>query len=139
MPQFQTPQFIEREAKVIGPLSFRKAGFVGVPLIIIFVLWFAIADRFFILFVAISILLEGVGVSLAFLQIEGKSFPQFMTNALFFFIKPKTYVWKRGKVNLHFKKEEYINPSTNGQGLQKADLIRKSRVADLATKVQTKK
>ncbi|KKW33480.1 MAG: hypothetical protein UY78_C0011G0009 [Parcubacteria group bacterium GW2011_GWA1_53_13] len=43
MAQFQTPQFIEREAKIIGPLSFKQAAYVGVPLIINFVLWFLIA------------------------------------------------------------------------------------------------
>ena len=139
MPQFQTPQFIEREAKVIGPLTFKAAAYVGAPLTVIFLLYFALADKYFILFIALSILLEGAGVALAFMKVESKSIPQIMTNALFFFTKPRTYVWQRGNTKLHFKKEEYTNPRTNGEDLQKADLVRTSRVASLAVRVQTKK
>ncbi|MBI2098258.1 MAG: hypothetical protein HYT49_01160 [Candidatus Wildermuthbacteria bacterium] len=139
MAQFQTPQFIEREAKIIGPLTFKRAAYVGVPLMINFVLWFAIAADYFILFVLLAILLEGAGIMLAFGTVEGRTFPQLIVNVLFFMAKPKMFVWERGNTKLHFKKEEYVNPRTNGEGLQKAELVRKSRVADLAVKVQTKK
>src|SRR3989344_180408 len=138
MAQFQTPQFIEREAKVIGPLTFRRAGYVGAPLVIIFMLWFAIAQNYFIIFILASVLLEGAGVILAFMKVGSKSVPEFLMNALFFTAKPKAYVWQRGHSNLRFKEEKFVNPLDNGEGLQKAELVRKSRVADLAVKVQTK-
>ena len=64
MPQYQTPQFIEREAKIIGPLSFRQAAYVGVPLAINFALWFLIAADYFILFVAIAVLSQAAGIAL---------------------------------------------------------------------------
>ncbi len=139
MAQFQTPQFIEREAKIIGPLTFKNAAYLGVPLAINFALWFLIAADYFILFVVIAVLLESAGAALAFGKVEGKTIPEVLLNVLFFFTKPKTYVWERGNTKLHFKKEEYVNPLTSGEGLQKAELIRKSRVADLAVRVQTKK
>ena len=139
MARFLTPQFIEREAKIIGPLSVRQAAYVGVPLLISFALWFVIAADYFILFVAIVLLLQGAGIVLAFGKVEGKTIPEVIMNVLFFLSKPKTYVWRRGNVKLHFKKEEYASPRANGAGLQKAELVRKSRVADLAVKVQTKK
>jgi len=137
--QFQTPQFIEREAKVIGPLTFKRAGYLGAPLAIIFVLWFLIAADYFIFFIAISLLLQGAGAALAFVKLEGKTIPQVIMNALFFFTRPKTFVWKRGNTDLKFKKEEYINPLTGGESIPKDQLIRKSRVSDLAVKVQTKR
>lgn len=139
MAQFQTPQFIEREAKVIGPLTFKMAGYIGAPLAVIFLLYFVLATKHFILFVALSVLLEGAGVALAFGKVQGKTIPQILINALFFFIKPRTYVWQRGNAKLRFKKEKFVNPLTNGEGLQKAELVRKSRIADLAVRVQTKK
>lgn len=139
MAQFQTPQFIEREAKVIGPLTFRRAAYLGIPLAGIFLLWFVLAEKSFIAFVAISIVLEGAGAALAFMKMEGKSIPQFMTNALYFTAKPKTYVWQRRNAKLHLREEKFVNPLTNGEGLQKAALVRKSIVADLAVRVQTKK
>lgn len=139
MAQFQTPQFIEREAKVIGPFTFRRAAYVGIPVALIFTLWFTMAENYFLLFVAISLLLEGTGVAFAFMKVEGKAIPQFLMNALFFMAKPKSYVWQRGNTKIRFREEKFVNPLTNGEGLRKAELIRKSRVADLATKVQTKK
>ena len=139
MAQFQTPQFIEREAKVIGPLTFRRAAYLGIPLIIIFLLYFVIAANNFILFIALSLLLEGAGVALAFMKVESKPILSFLASALFFATKPKTYVWQRGNTKLRFKEEKFVNPRTNGEGLQKAELVRNSRIADLATKVQTKK
>jgi hypothetical protein len=139
MAQFQTPQFIEREAKVIGPFTFRQAGYLGAPLVLIFFMWFTIAKSSFVLFIAISLLLEGAGAGLAFAKVEGKSIPTLLMNALFFFTKPRTYIWHRGSANIHFREQKLINPHTGGEGLQKADLSRRSRVANLATKVQTKK
>src|SRR3989338_1130961 len=139
MAQFQTPQFIEREAKIIGPLSFKQSAYIGLPLAVNFVLWFLIAADYFIFFVLIAVLLEGAGIALAFGKVEGRTFPQLLMNVLFFLSKPKTYVWERGNTKLNFKKEEYVSPRANGEGLQKAELVRKSRVADLAVKVQTKK
>ena len=138
MAQFQTPQFIERESKVIGPLSFRSAAYVGVPLVIIFMLWFTIAKNNFIIFIFLSVLLEGAGIILAFMKVGGKSVPQVLVNALFFAAKPRAYVWQRGRSNLHFQEEKFTNPLANDEGLRKTDLVRKSRVADLAVKVQTK-
>jgi len=139
MAQFETPQFIDRESKVIGPLTFRRAGYLGAPLAVIFLLWFVLAANNFIAFVVASIALEGVGAALAFVKLEGKSIPQVLMNALFFFMRPKTYVWKRGNTQLNFKKEEYINPQTGGKSIPKDQLIQRSMVADLAVKVQTKK
>jgi hypothetical protein len=139
MAQFQTPQFIEREAKVIGPFTFKQAGYLGAPLAVILLLWFVVAETNFILFVALALLLEGGGAALAFAKVEGKSIPELFMNALFFFTKPKTYVWRRGSGALHIKEETYANPSGLEQGPRKADLSRTSRVANLATRVQTQK
>lgn len=139
MAQFQTPQFIEREAKIIGPITFRQASYIGIPLAVIFALYFILAADNFLLFIFISILLQGAGVALAFMKVQGKTIPTILMNALFFFVKPRIYVWQRGNTKLHFKKEKFVNPLLNGEGLQKAELVRKSRVADLAVKVQTKK
>ena len=139
MAQFQTPQFIEREAKVIGPLTFRRAAYIGTPLIVIFALWFMIAANNFMVFGLISVLLEGAGVALAFMKVEGKSIPSVMINALFFFTRPRTFVWKRGDTKLRYKKMEYVNLTENEEGLKRADLVQRSKVADLAVRVQTKK
>ncbi len=139
MPRYQTPQFIEHEAKVRGPLTFKRAGYIGAPLTVIFILYFLIAAENFIIFIGLSIILEGAGVALAFVKVEGKSIPTFLGNALFFLMKPKTYIWHRGKTSVQFKETEYVNAVTGAEGLKKKDLTRTSKVADLSVKVLTKK
>ena len=138
MAKFQTPQFVEHEAKVIGPLSFRQAAFIGAPLPIILLLFFILSGNLMV-FVAISIVVEGIGVMLAFVKVEGKSVPQLIMHMLFFGLKPKMYVWRRGKTSLHFKEMEYVGPEGQTEEVKKADLQRKSRVQSLAIRVQTKR
>ena len=138
MAQYQTPQFIEREPKVIGPLTFKRAAYLGFPLAIIFILWFLIAENYLMIFVLISVVLEGAGVVLAFFKVEGKSVPMLLTDAFFFVTRPKTFVWQRNNAKLDFHEREYVN-TLGSQGLRKDELSRQSRVADLATKVQTRK
>lgn len=134
--KYQLPQFIEHEAKVIGPFTLRRAGYLGAPLVVIFLLYFQMAENL-ILFVAIALALEAMGAALAFVKIEGKSIPEVIMHMLFFASRPKTYIWKRGKTQLHFKEMQYGQPK--GEEAKKVELVQKSRIFDLATKVQTKK
>ena len=138
MARFQTPQFIEHESKVIGPFTFRRAGYMGAPLPIIFILYFTLTENI-ILFILLAVLLEGTGAALAFVKIGNKSMPQFLLDALFFFIRPKTFVWKRGKASLNFKQVTYGNPQETPEESNEVQLVQKSRIDALATRVQTKK
>ncbi len=134
--KFQVPQFIEHEPKVIGPVTFRQAGYLGFPLVIIFMLYFTLAKNL-ILFLALAIVLEGVGAAFAFVTIGRKSVLQIVLDMLYFAMRPKTYIWKRGKASLHFRAMEYVSPKK--EGLPKVELLQKSMVGDLAVKVQTKR
>lgn len=89
--QFQVPQFIETEDKIVGPLSWRQfayiacAGAISVILFLILnpILWFIIT-----LFVA------GVGIVLAFVPVNGRPMIVFL-RALFDNIwRPKVYVFQ---------------------------------------------
>jgi hypothetical protein len=138
MAQFETPQFIGREAKVIGPLTFKRAVYLGIPLIGIFIMWFVIGTTNFLMFVVLSVLAEGTGFVLGFVEIEGKTVPELIENAFVFLFKPKTYVWRRENTPATFHKTEYVNPRTGGASLPKDSLVRTSRVSDLSVRVQTK-
>lgn len=140
--QYQLPQFIEHEAKVIGPFTLRRAAYLGVPVAIIFLLYFQLADNF-VLFVLLAALLEAAGVALAFAKVQGKSIPEVMTHMLFFASKPKRYIWKRGNTKVRKAEVHYgAPPPPVEQPMEEKKgfaLVRKSRIRDLATKVQTKK
>ena len=90
---FQIPQFIEREAKVIGPFTFKQFVYLGVPGAVAFFLYFTVP---FTLFLIAAILLLGFGFVLGFLRVGAKSLPALLLDFLHFSASPKIYTWKKG-------------------------------------------
>ncbi len=90
--RFTIPQFIEHEAKIIGPLTFKQFVFVGIAAAICFVLYFSVSFEIFILG---CIVLGGISIAFAFLKIEGIPLPQVFANFLKFSFTPKKYLWEK--------------------------------------------
>ena len=89
--RFTVPQFIEREAKVIGPFTFKQAIIMGGDLLVAVILYFILPPALFILAL---IIITGTTVGLIFLKIEGKSLPVLFIGLLKFKMSPKTYMWQ---------------------------------------------
>jgi outer membrane biosynthesis protein TonB len=89
--QFQVPQFIETEDKIIGPFSLRQFAFVGVGGVLSAICYFALATW---LWVIVSLFIFSISLSLAFVKIEGRPFAQVIVSAFNFYWKPQTYVWQ---------------------------------------------
>ncbi len=89
--QFQVPQFIETEDKIVGPLSLRQflylVGAAGLSVILFFTvqLW---------LWAIISIPIAALGIGIAFIKINGQPLPKLLISALSYFWRPTTYVWQ---------------------------------------------
>lgn len=90
--QFNVPQFIEIEDKIVGPLTLKQFLYLAAGGAICFLLYFVLKIGFFI---AIAIIIMGFCAMLAFIKINGRSFPHFLMNFIGFALKPKIYVWKR--------------------------------------------
>ncbi|MDI6883397.1 MAG: PrgI family protein [Patescibacteria group bacterium] len=104
--RFTVPQFIERETPIVGPLTFRQFIFLGIAGAICFFLYFSLAKTSFFLFLVISIVVFAIALSLAFVQIGGRSLPTILVNALRFNLAPKIYLWKKKEIPVKvFKKE----------------------------------
>lgn len=90
--QFQVPQFIEVEDKIIGPLTFKQfvwiagsasLGFVGIralPAIIAYPL---------------ALALVAFGLALAFYRVNNRPFIILVQSFFFYIIGPKLYLWKK--------------------------------------------
>jgi len=91
MKQYQVPQFITIEDKVIGPLTLKQFGFLGAGGVLIFVLHSLLVP---LLFYPIAGLIGGIAASLAFLKIQQQPFPAVIRRAFMFFIRPRLYLWK---------------------------------------------
>lgn len=92
MKQYQVPQFITIEDKVIGPLTLKQFGFLGAGGVLIFVLHALLVP---LLFYPVAGLVGGFAASLAFLKIQQVPFPTVIRRAFLFFIRPRLYLWKK--------------------------------------------
>ncbi|MEK7464573.1 MAG: PrgI family protein [Patescibacteria group bacterium] len=117
MANFQVPQFIEKKAKIIGPLTLEEflyiAGAGGISLIAFYVF------NFF-LWLVISIVFVGAAIGLAFVKINGESAPKVLLAALNHLSKPKTYTWQRQMIekSVDLGELEQIEELRKNMGLQ---------------------
>ena len=90
--QFKVPKFLEREAKIVGPLSFSQTIYFAVAGMIILVLYYLLP---FSLFLVLGILIGGAAVSLVFVKIENVPLPQVFTQSFGYFLSPRIYIWRK--------------------------------------------
>ncbi|MCX6764621.1 MAG: PrgI family protein [Candidatus Nealsonbacteria bacterium] len=132
--EFTVPQFIEYEAKVIGPFSFKQFIVVAIAGIVCFA---AVLKTPFYIYVPVIIFVGGGSMALVFLKIGGLHPLSVLKNFFFFNLSPKVYIWQKKimapkivirQERIKEKKEEDTTPK----------IIKKSRLKELATQVETK-
>lgn len=90
--QFQVPQFIDIEDKVIGPFTLKQFLYILAAGGILFVL-FKILNLF--VFILLAIPVVALSYALAFVKIHNQPFITAIRNFLGFLRKPDFYVWKK--------------------------------------------
>jgi len=90
--QFQVPQFIETEDKVIGPLTLKQFLYLAAAGAVSFALFFLLKA---ILWIMITFILGSAAAALAFIKVQGRPLPSILLAALGFYWKPRTYLWQR--------------------------------------------
>lgn len=120
--QFQVPQFIESEDKIIGPLSLRQFAYVGVGAILSALLYFTVETW---LWVIGSIIIFAAAFALAFVKIEGRPFVNVVISAFHFYWKPQTYVWQPEHPKLAEPKKAALEEKSSGLADILADSVKK--------------
>jgi len=92
MAQYSVPQFVDRETRLIGPLTVRQILTLGAAAGLLFIIFFIL--DFFAFTIAV-VVVSAVALALAFVQINGKPLLYLLTSFLNFFLQPRTYLWKR--------------------------------------------
>lgn len=95
--QFQVPQFIDIEDKVIGPLTIKQFLYLLAAGVIIFILY-KILNLFATIILAVPII--SVACAFAFVKVHGQPFSVVVGGFFKFLNKPDFYVWKKpiGKI-----------------------------------------
>jgi len=135
--EFIVPQFIEKEAKIVGPFTFKQFIFIGSAGGLTILLYFILP---FPLFVILAVILLGGALALAFLKINKTSLPTHLAHLVSFMFKPKVYLWKK-KTSMpkFFKREkEMVEKITEKKEGPKLKVSRGSRLDELFTKLETK-
>lgn len=134
--RFTVPQFIEYEAKIIGPLTFRQFVYVGIAGAICFVFYFIAPFYIFL----ISCLFLGVfSLALAFLKIGGRTLPTILGNFLRFSLSSKIYIWKKTEAPVMvFKKEVRKKEEATDKETLPLKIAEKSQLKKLRTQIETK-
>lgn len=101
--RFTVPQFLEYEAKVIGPLTFGQFIFFGLAGAVCFLIFFMVPIQVFIM--ATALIMGGTAL-FAFVKVDGRTLPTVLGNFLKFSIGPKMYIWKKKESPVMFVKEE---------------------------------
>ena len=93
--QFKVPKFLEREAKIIGPLTFKQFAYFGVAALVLLFLYFVLSPSVFFICV---FLIGGLAFSLVFIKTEGVPLGQVLPHYFGFLISSRTYLWQKKEV-----------------------------------------
>jgi len=134
--QFQVPQFLERETRIAGPLTFRQFLYLGSAGLALFFLYFYLAAKNPFLFLLATVFLIGGAVSFAFLTIGGRSLTVVLMNLFNFSFSPRIYLWKKKVMSpVLIKKEKKAEEvPSRGPALR---VVERSQLRQLATKIET--
>lgn len=91
MAQYQVPQFIDIEDRIIGPLTLKQFIYLALAAALLFVFWFIFK---FYIWIIIALPVTAMAMAFAFLKINDRPFIHFFLAAVFYFMKPKLYVFE---------------------------------------------
>lgn len=92
MRQYQVPQFIDIEDKIIGPLTIKQFLYLAAGGGVVVAAFYLLP---FILFIAFSVPIAALSLGLAFLKISGVPFPKVLASMIGYMMKPHLYLWKQ--------------------------------------------
>lgn len=125
--EYQVPQFIEVEDKIVGPLTLRQfiylAGGAGLCVILFIYLPFIFAA-------ILALPVAGFVVALSFYRVNGKAFIEILEAGFNYYVGGKLFLWKHENPKVTEKapvvKAEEQNPS------QSTPRLTRGKLSDLA-------
>lgn len=136
--RFTVPQFIERQPKIIGPLTFKQFIFIGTAGGICLFLYFIIP---LYLFIILAVFLLGAASALAFVKIGKDPLPVVIKNFFIFILNPKVYLWRKkttdSKVFEKPKEKKEIRKRVKEKG-SSLKISGDSQLEKLSSRIETK-
>ncbi len=130
---FQVPQFIEIEDKVIGPLSFKQFIYVAGALGLSFICYAFLP--LYLALIPIGIIMS-LGLALAFYQVNNRPFIITLQSALRYFAGHKLYLWQQ-RSDSQLAARAQTSKSGEGSMIEPPKLS-KSKLSDLSWNLDIK-
>lgn len=134
--EFIVPKFINREPKIVGPLTLKQFLYVGIPGLICLLLYFIIGKKNLPLVTLITIVLVGGGLALGFLKIKGFPIPVFLKNFFTFSMSSKIFIWRRKIMPPKIQKVKKIEEKAEGPSLK---ITERSHLQKISVDIETRK
>ena len=130
--EFKVPKFLEREAKIVGPLTFSQTVYFAVAAAILVFLYFVLPTLWF---AVCFLLLGGVAFGLAFVKIESVPLPQLFLQSFGYFFSPRIYIWRKKEPLIPIK---LVEKKREKKEVKEGPLkiFPKSRLKKLASKIE---
>ena len=136
MKQYQVPQFITVEDKVIGNyLTLKQFAFVGAGVLMILGLRMILAP---FLFFPLAILIGILAGGLAFFRYNEQPLPTVVKNGIVFFFHPRVYIWKKDSIATQRIQKKKREQTTDAPALKSLPKLSASRLSDLAWSLDIK-
>ncbi|MDD4062557.1 MAG: PrgI family protein [Candidatus Pacebacteria bacterium] len=134
--QYKVPQFIDHEAKIVGPLTFKQLSVVGVGGFICLVLFFKLEGQFFTWIMSSAVVMS-IFLSLTFIQVEGMPLITVIGKSIGFFTQPKRYIWHK-KNSGTFVVKQKVEVEDFNSIKEKPKTFRKSKIQELWSDIEIK-
>ena len=125
--QYQVPQFIDIEDRIIGPLTLKQFLYLAFAAALLFVFWFLFK---FYIWIIVALPITAASLAFAFMKINDRPFVYFFLAAVSYFIKPKLYIFSTVAKLQH--SEEVGAPLEKIKPQPIAEKITKSSLKELA-------
>lgn len=135
MAQYQVPQFIDIEDRIIGPLTLKQFLYLAFAAALLFVFWFLFKLYIWII---IALPIAVIALAFAFLKINDRPFIYFFLAAVFYFIKPKLYIFGTTPIAPPQPKATTEKP-TQIIALKTEEKVTRSKLKELALSLDTRK
>lgn len=106
--QFEVPQFIEIEDKIIGPLTWRQFIYLAGAGGILIILYLTVP---FIFIIIIGLPFTALAAALAFHKVNNRPLSIFLESSINYLTKTKLYLWKREETQAIIEKTETVSPT----------------------------
>lgn len=136
--RYTVPQFIEYEAKVVGPFTFGQFIFIALSAAVCFVLYFMLPLTLFVL--ASFVIMVSV-VILSIVRVGGRPVTTIIGNFFKFNIGTKVYIWKKKEMPVMYAKSDLKKELEMKKELDEGlplKIAENSQLKRMKTKIETR-